>query len=420
MIFREATVKHLGMARILVFSILLIDLLVDNLPAMASMPAEAYLPRGVFELVPQAWLPAMFQESTLAAFSWIYGLLLVMGLVGLGPAWAVTGLTLVGTTFFHGVARGFGGHVNHQELITLHACFFLLSGQAYARLSLNSLLWKRLTDKADDDVSRLLLRGLCFWIFLTYFFIGMARIQTGDWRLYGTNAMTFYAVQHSLKWNYWEFSMAKDILHQPLLATLLTLSFPLATVLELGAIFAVFFRILVWPVVLSLGLFHLSILLYMNIFFWQNLLLLLLPVLGWWIDRKWLSQAAACEPLTVFYDAGNLSSERLVNKLAKADTGHRLRFAPMDGETAKEKGVPAKKPGSSSIIVVDEGKQLRGADAVLKALTQSPLWSDLAEFLSIAPRFLREICCKFIPLGKAGSSQDVMATMTGMKHKLLP
>jgi hypothetical protein len=288
MIFRAATCRHLGIARAIVFGVLLVDLLVDDLPSLSCMPVEAFLPHGVLRLIPSHWWPTLLTANALRLFSYAYGVVLACGLAGLGPASCTTSLALVGTAYFHGLGRGFGGHVNHQELIVLHAAFFLLFRPSFYSFSISRVPESRVISacRDPDATARFLLRCLAFWIFLTYFYIGVARLQSSDWRLYSTNLMVLHAVTHSVKWNYWGFSWARNILDQPLLSWLMAASFPLATVLELTAPFAVFFRWLVWPVVLALIAFHLAILVFMNIFFWQNLLLLSIPVMGWYVDRE--------------------------------------------------------------------------------------------------------------------------------------
>ena len=391
MIFKAGTTLHLGIARILVFSILLTDLLVDDVSSLAAMPAAAFLPRGMLAWLPASWMEVMLGGPFLQGFSLVYGIILLFALCGFGRAWLITGLALLGTIFFHGLARGFGGHVNHQELLGLHVVFFFLSSQSFAAASLNSLIWKKTPQEADDAASRFLLRALCFLILLTYFFIGVARLQTSDWRVYGTNAMTFYALQHSTKWNYWNLSFARDLLHQPLFELFLKVAFPLATLLELAAPLAVLVRRLVWPIIISLWLFHLSIFLCMNIFFWQNMLLLLLPVLGWYVDRKWMPSTESGKPLLVFYDAACGLCDGFIRHVAKADKAGLIRFAPLNGMTAREHHIELPEQRAEwTIIVVDDGKVMDRSDAVLHILSKTSLWADIADLATVVPRFIHD------------------------------
>ena len=391
MIFKLATPFHFGIARILVFGILLLDLLVDDFSAMVSMPVEAFLPRGVLNVLPVAWMGDILTHGFLLGFSLVYGLILAAGLVGFGPAWLVTGLALLGTIFFQGLARGFGGHVNHQELIVLVSLFFFLSKRSFAAVSVNTVLCKASVSEADDEISRFLLRALCFWVLMTYFMIGVARLQTSDWRVYQTNAMTFYAVLHSVKWNYWDFSLARDLLNQPLLDWFLRVSFPLATLLELLAPLALLVRRLVWPIVISLWLFHIAILLTMNIFFWQNMLLLFVPLLGWYADRSWQPSTISGKPMIVFYDGSCGLCNGFIRWIAAADCQDLLRFAPLEGTTAKHYGIKLpEKHTEWTILAVENDKILDRSDAALGILSNTKNWVDISNLLSILPRVFRD------------------------------
>lgn len=391
MIFKLATTFHFGIARILVFGILLLDLLVDDLTALVSMPVEAFLPRGIFLILPTGWMAEILTHDFLLGFSMSYGLVLGVGLVGFGPAWLVTGLALLGTILFHGLARGFGGHVNHQELIMLVSLFFFFSKRSFAAVSVNSVLRKTSANSADDEISRFLLRALCFWVLLTYFMIGAARLQTSDWRIHQTNAMTFYAVLHSVKWNYWDFSLARDLLNQPLVDWLLRISFPLATLLELAAPLALMVRRLVWPIVVSLWLFHIAILLTMNIFFWQNMLLLFVPLLGWYADRRWQPSTISGQPMVVFYDGACGFCNGFIRWIAVADAKDLLRFAPLEGTTAKHYGIQLpEKRTEWTILAIETDKILDRSDAALGILSKTISWADVSNILLILPRVFRD------------------------------
>ena len=117
MIFSRATVTELGFVRILVFSVLILDLLIDDLSSNALWSLDCFHAYGLISLIPQQLLEFLLSETGLSCFQYGYLAVLVFGLIGFGPSWLVVGCALAGTTWFHGLARGFGGHINHQELI---------------------------------------------------------------------------------------------------------------------------------------------------------------------------------------------------------------------------------------------------------------------------------------------------------------
>jgi hypothetical protein len=277
MIYENATARHLGFARIVVFGVLLVRLLLDPLEQLANFPFGAFLPHGPLQFIPDAWMNSLLAAGHLLAFKWIYAGVLLLCLVGAGPRCPVMLTAICGTVFYDGLAKGFGGHINHQELIVTHCAILLVLFPCYDGLSVNHLIRRKDRNTATTQqlaAYRLALRALCFWITLTYFFVGLARISSSGVKGYFTNTINFYALQQSLRWGYWDVSLARHLLDQKWLQILLSVSFPLATLLEIAAPLAVFIRKLTIPIVLSLLVFHTMIFLFMNFFFWQNMVLL--------------------------------------------------------------------------------------------------------------------------------------------------
>jgi hypothetical protein len=115
---------------------------------------------------------------------------------------------------------------------------------------------------------------------LTYFYIGVARLQASGLKVYFTNTMVMNAFEHSLRAGYWNLGLGRNLPNEPWLQVFLSISFPHATALEIAAPLAVFVRKLTIPLVSCLLLFHAMIFLFMNLFFWQNMVLLSLLVFG--------------------------------------------------------------------------------------------------------------------------------------------
>lgn len=284
MIFTQATLRDYGLARALVYVVLLADLVVDDLRSLRFLPYDAFVKRGVLQFIPDSWFQLILTDGALTGFTAMYAAVLVMGILGVGFGPLVTAVALTGTILFQGVARGFGGHSNHQELISLHALWFLLPREAFRWNPFCAKSDERSIGRLHDGVAQVMLRGLATWILLTYFYVGMARVESGGIHLYFTNYMNWAVWIHSNKWNYWNISLGRDVFAQPILACFLTMSFPVATVLELLAPVALVGR---WwtPILIAclLGM-HVLIWVFMNIFFWQSMVLLLIPLCGWWRD----------------------------------------------------------------------------------------------------------------------------------------
>lgn len=277
MIYEHATARHLGFARIVVFGLLLVRLLMDPIEQLADFPFGAFVPHGPLQFLPDVWMTSLLAAGHLFAFKWIYAGVLLLCLTGAGPRLPVMLIAICGAVFYDGLARGFGGHINHQELIVTHCAILLIFFACYDGFSVNHLIRQKDPNAATPAQLasyRIALRVVCFWIALTYFYVGMARISSSGVKGYFTNTINFYALQQSLKWGYWDIGMARHLLDQKWLQILLSVSFPLATLLEIAAPLAVFMRKLTIPIVLGLLVFHVMIFLFMNFFFWQNMVLL--------------------------------------------------------------------------------------------------------------------------------------------------
>jgi hypothetical protein len=276
MIYRFANARALGFARILIFAILLVDLLTDPMAQLALVPLQTFYPHGILSLIPEGWFAALLSESALLRFQWGYGLVLILGLLGYGPRLLIGILASVGTIWFHGIARGYGGHVNHQELIALHCLLLIVFFPHFDGLSLSQRRHLKSRPAAGDGIYAIPLVLVCFFLALSYYMVGLARVTASDFAVYFTNTMPHFAAEYSLKWNYWDISWGKYVLDHPTFAFVLQLGFPIATLLELVSPIAMFWRRfrMIWLVLMVI--FHVLNWPLLNIFFWQHLCLLAL------------------------------------------------------------------------------------------------------------------------------------------------
>ena len=397
MIFSKATVTDLGLARVLVFIILIIDLLIDDLPANAIWGMGNFHPHGLLALIPESTLSFLLSENGLIGFRYFYLSVLTLGLIGLGPSWLVVGITLICTIWFHGLARGFGGHVNHQEIIVLHALFFLFPSVAFRAYTLKAKkhLLSSNPSKSDNFQARLLLQLLTFWVLLTYFYIGLARVATSDVRVYFSNTMLRYVVHHCHKFNWWDISLAKDVLNHVWFARFLMVSFFFATILELIAPLALFVRRFTLTIVFSLIAFHISIWVFMNIFFWQNLCLLLLPLLGWYVDHK--RSAADVGEKIIFFDAKCGLCDGFIQLVSRLDHLDCFKFSPLNGETANSNGIRLVEDRKEwTIMLLENGHLYDRSTAVIHILKSLPRLSFLGDLILLIPCAIRDLFYRIV------------------------
>jgi predicted DCC family thiol-disulfide oxidoreductase YuxK len=100
----------------------------------------------------------------------------------------------------------------------------------------------------------------------------------------------------------------------------------------------------------------------------------------------------------VFFDGVCALCNRFVRRLLRADRGRELRFAPLQGETARRL-LPSQPqdPAHWSILYLDAGGLHARSDAVLRILarTKGPLrWLSL--LLRAVPRFVRDALYRLV------------------------
>lgn len=98
--------------------------------------------------------------------------------------------------------------------------------------------------------------------------------------------------------------------------------------------------------------------------------------------------------IIVFFDGYCGLCSQTVDFLIARDKAARLRFSPLQGETAKRLLTEAERTDLDSAVVViesDSGQtKLKKSDAVLYALRELPMWKHLAFVLLLLPRSIRD------------------------------
>lgn len=105
----------------------------------------------------------------------------------------------------------------------------------------------------------------------------------------------------------------------------------------------------------------------------------------------------AGDPPVVFYDGECGLCDGFVQWLLRRDPRGRLRYAPLQGETAHRiLGPPEGDAGGWTVVLLRDGRRLERSDAVLAILAElGAPWSWLAP-LRIVPRGLRDAVYRFV------------------------
>lgn len=97
-------------------------------------------------------------------------------------------------------------------------------------------------------------------------------------------------------------------------------------------------------------------------------------------------------PLIVYFDGYCNLCNGFIDFLVRVDRHQSLRYAPLQGETARTRGIhdPARDPVPGSVVVVDAGETLTESDAVIRIFGHlGGVWV-LVSGLKIVPKFIRD------------------------------
>jgi hypothetical protein len=289
---QEASASSLGLTRVLVFGIWLYYLAVDPVERLSELPASAFDPPGVLRLLPDQVQGFLLERPVLLTFKAGLLLGLVLVILGVTRSKLVLGSTVGGLIVYQAVVRGFSGHVNHAELALLYSSLLLLVFPVFDGLTVRTLrgapepapAGREPGDRAPYVAAML---TACVILSLAYFFVGAVRLWKGL-DLFGTPALRGYIAEHAFQGGTFDGSSLTP-LGAPAAVFGLPLwvfqaSFVLATVLELSVPLALFSRRLRPVIVVGLLCFHITIWVFMDVPFPENMCLLVLFT-GSWFHR---------------------------------------------------------------------------------------------------------------------------------------
>jgi len=281
-----ASAAALGVVRIGVYATCLLMLLRSDLPMVAPLPFEWFAPWGPLLLVPDAALRIMLTPAAL----WIIHLstcgLCAMLMLGARPfktlAWILVLLVIVHEC----LAKGCNGYANHAQLGLVYAMMVLALFPCADALSIRP---RRVVPSVLHAAPMTLVP---FVLGLTYMAIALRRITHGGAAIYLDETIVTYVTARSLEYSAFGFDIGLIVHEWLLLRAKMKFGFVMTTIAELAAPFVILFgwRLrLAWLAIIVP--FHFLSLLTMNIFFWENVILVMLFCTGLphWIAMRRLA-----------------------------------------------------------------------------------------------------------------------------------
>lgn len=394
MLHAKSSPEALGFARIVVYALCLAVVALNPIEAVGDFPSGWFEPAGLFRFLPGDLQALLLQGEVLHGLRWATMGLCVLLILGVRPFLPLALACAVGMLLFDGVIKGFGGFINHAQMGLLYAAWVLPFFPAADGFSVFGP--PRAKRPAVLHAAPMALIGLC--LATVYMLLGIRRFAHGGFEIFTGDAILNYLAVSSLNYSAYGFEYGLLPLTHPWLAIGAKAGYFAFTLAEISAPLTLFharFRLLWLPVILSL---HVGTLFLMNIFFWEQMILVLVfmtPLAHVFAPGRAVS--AAARPPVIFYDGVCGLCNRFVNFVVRRDRGALFRFAPLQGDTAARispaPGTDPSQAGSDPLrsVVLRDGKGVHvRSDAAIRVLSNlGGIWR-LAELLRVFPRAWRD------------------------------
>jgi predicted DCC family thiol-disulfide oxidoreductase YuxK len=385
MLHQRASAEALGFCRIAVYSIWMYTLLTSVSWRLAVYPVDWYTPLGVMRFVPpslNAWLLSLPFLQGLTLVSVVLCALLILGVRPFQP---LALLFACCVTLNDAMVRSMAGDVNHAQFGIVYASWVLAMFPCADGFSL--------TPKSNRADGRLYAAPMVLCIValtFCYAMIGVRRFYHGGMDLFLDDSIPLYLVLGSLQNLNWGFDYGLYAMSSPLLAAGVKAGALVTTGFEVLSPLCLFSHRLrrLWIAVIVP--FHVLTWLTMDIFFWENVLLIcvFMTMLPHWFAPR---PAAPGKRVIVFYDGVCGLCQGFVRFLFKRDDLGIFQFAPLQGATAAEQ-LPALDDDERnwSVMLSDETGIHQRSDASLRTVSRlGGIWA-LARLLLIVPRPIRD------------------------------
>jgi hypothetical protein len=272
LLHEQAGPRLLRLVRLGIFALWIVKLLLDPLWRLAEMPREMFQPVGILALLPASALNELLTPHGLTAFLVFTLAVLVLALTDKAfPVVATIAAILL--TAYSSLIRSFGPAV-HTDIVLLLAVY-ALAGFAWADF-FEAKFGKGI--RANNASSSYPLVTIVAMLCLAYCLVGLTRTVAGGISVFTGDTMEVWAIDASLRGYYFNTNIGWHIPEWPWVVSMLRSGLPVTTLFEITAPLCLawpHFRWIFIPFMLS---FHLLSLVFMNIFFFDDMLLYLLLI----------------------------------------------------------------------------------------------------------------------------------------------
>jgi hypothetical protein len=273
MLHRNAGPEALGLLRWVVFGLWFVTILIGPpLSRLAALPPELFSPPGVLALLPDGIWSILLTVEGLTVLSMGTLALTLAAAVGARPFWLVGPLAFAGVLMVDGIQKGHAGFINHGQMGILYGA--LLVAISPAAHALTPFRRNPSVQGSGEGAYRFPLVGLALLLAITYSLIGIHRLAVGGWAVFTGDALPTYLALRTFEYMGFGFEGSVLLLQYPGAVAFLNAGFLVVTLFEILSPLALVWRRFRWVWLAVIAPFHLATLFTMNIFFWENLILL--------------------------------------------------------------------------------------------------------------------------------------------------
>ena len=275
-LFTGVTSRELGMLRSTVFGIWVVILWFSPFTNYAALPPALFEPLGIYRLLLGSGEGPIMQiiltEGFLFSLKWVLLVGCILCMIGTKPFKWIAVPTVLLLFLADAITKGFNGFVNHAELGVLYASLILA---IFPSADEFSVFKNSFTTQKNHAYYVIPVLTIAVVLCMAYTFIGTHRLLHGGMEQFFNHAMNVHILVNTLNYSKYGFDLGLMGAASPALMILFKTGFFAITMFEVTSLFTLVnrpFRYIWMSVMIP---FHLLSLLTMNIFFWENVVLII-------------------------------------------------------------------------------------------------------------------------------------------------
>ena len=273
MLHRHAGAEAVAILRWVVFGLWFVTILgAPPVALTADLPPGFFSPPGVLAALPDGLWDVLLTRPALTGLTVGVLALTLAAAVGVGPYGIVAPLAFAGVFLFDGIQKGQGGFINHAQFGILYGA--LLLALSPAGDALTPFRWRPAKKRSSGGAYRFPLVGLALLLAVAYSLIGINRFAMGGLAIFTGDALPINLALRTFEYREFGFEWSVVLLQYAPFVMLLKAGFFVVSLFEVLTPLALIWRRFRWAWLAVIVPFHLSTLFTMNIFFWENLILL--------------------------------------------------------------------------------------------------------------------------------------------------